>query len=278
MQQCGCNITGAPLVVKDKVVVGVTGGDSAHRGYLNAFDARTGRRAWRFWTIPGPGEKGHETWKGDSWKYGGGATWMTGSYDPELNLIYWGVGNPAADFYGGDRTGDNLYTDSVVALDADSGELKWYYQQIPHDVWDWDTAYECVLIDLPVNGKKRKLLINPNKGGYTWVLDRTNGEFIGAWRFAENINWIEGIDSTGKLLGRQKPEVGKPILVCPAIGGARSWNHGAYSPKTGLFYNTGIEWCQTLTVQKEDPRPGETFFGGVFELKPPPKGRGRQPS
>ena len=272
MQQCGCNITGAPLVVKDKVVVGVTGGDSAHRGYLNAFDARTGRRAWRFWTIPGPGEKGHETWKGDSWKYGGGATWMTGSYDPELNLIYWGVGNPAADFYGGDRTGDNLYTDSVVALDADSGELKWYYQQIPHDVWDWDTAYECVLIDLPVNGKKRKLLINPNKGGYTWVLDRTNGEFINAWRFAENINWIQGIDSTGKLLGRQQPQVGKPILVCPAIGGARSWNHAAYSPKTGLFYNTGIEWCQTLTVQKEDPRPGETFFGGVFELKPPPKG------
>ena len=272
MQQCGCNITGAPLVVKDKVVVGVTGGDSAHRGYLNAFDARTGRRAWRFWTIPGPGEKGHETWKGDSWKYGGGATWMTGSYDPELNLIYWGVGNPAADFYGGDRTGDNLYTDSIVALDADSGELKWYYQQIPHDVWDWDTAYECLLVDLPVNGKKRKLLINPNKGGYTWVLDRTNGEFIGAWRFVENLNWIEGIDATGKLLGRMEPEVGKPTLVCPAIGGARSWNHGAYSPKTGLFYNTGIEWCQTLTVQKEDPRPGETFFGGVFELKPTPKG------
>jgi alcohol dehydrogenase (cytochrome c) len=121
MQQCGCNITGAPLVVKDKVIVGVTGGDSDHRGYLNAFDAKTGKRAWRFWAIPGPGEKGHETWSGDSWKHGGGSTWMTGSYDPELNLVYWGVGNPAADFYGETRKGANLYTDSVVALDADTG-------------------------------------------------------------------------------------------------------------------------------------------------------------
>ena len=124
MRQCGCNITGAPLVVKDKVIVGVTGGDSAHRGYITAFDVRTGRLAWRFWTIPGPGEKGHETWTGDSWKYGGGSSWMTGSYDPDLNLIYWGIGNPAADFYGGSRRGDNLYTDSVVALDPDTGKLE----------------------------------------------------------------------------------------------------------------------------------------------------------
>ena len=119
--QCGCNITGAPLVVKDKVIVGVTGGDSAHRGYINAFDAKTGKQVWRFWTIPGPGEPGHDTWKGDSWKYGGGSSWLTGSYDPETNLIHWGIGNPAADFYGAPRRGANLYTDSTVALDADTG-------------------------------------------------------------------------------------------------------------------------------------------------------------
>ncbi|MEW5977888.1 MAG: PQQ-dependent dehydrogenase, methanol/ethanol family [Acidobacteriota bacterium] len=272
MQQCGCNITGAPLVVKDKVIVGVTGGDSAHRGYLNAFDAKTGRRAWRFWTIPGPGEKGNETWAGDSWKYGGGATWMTGSFDPALNLVYWGVGNPAADFYGEARKGRNLYTDSIVALDADSGKLRWYYQQIPHDVWDWDTAYESILLDLPVDGKARKLLVNPNKGGYTWVLDRATGEFINAWPFVENLNWITGIDKEGNLLGRNDPQEGKPTVICPSIGGGRSWNHASYSPSTGFLYTTGIEWCQSVTVQKEDPDPGKIFFGGVFELVRPPKG------
>jgi len=272
VQQCGCNISGAPLVVKDKVIVGVTGGDSAHRGYINAFDAETGRRAWRFWTIPGPGEKGHETWEGDSWKNGGGSTWMTGSYDPELNLLYWGVGNPAADFYGESRSGANLYTDCMIALDPDSGELKWYYQEIPHDVWDWDSAYEAVLLDLPVKGTLRKLLVNPDKGGYTWVLDRTNGQFINAWPLADNINWISGIDAQGNLLGRKEPPVGKPTLICPSIGGGRSWNHAAYSPRTGLFYTTGIEWCQMVTVQKEEPKPGATFFGGVFELRKPPKG------
>ena len=272
VDQCGCNITGAPLVVKDKVIVGVTAGDSAHRGYLNAFNAKTGRHAWRFWTIPGEGEEGNETWHGDSWKYGGGSTWMTGSYDADLNLLYWGVGNPAADFYGEDREGDNLYTDSIVALDPDSGELIWYHQEIPHDVWDWDAAYECVLLDLKVNGVKRKLLVNPNKGGYTWVMDRENGEFINAWPLAENINWISGIDEKGQLLDRLEPKVGEQTIICPSIGGGRSWNHAAYSPKTGLFYTTGIEWCQNLTVQEEKPIPGEVFMGGLFELRRTPEG------
>lgn len=168
-KQCGCNITGAPLLVKDKIVTGVTGGDSAHRGYISAFDAKTGRHAWRFWTIPGPGEPGNDTWKGDSWKFGGGSSWITGSYDPELDILYWGVGNPAADFYGESRKGDNLYTDSIVALDPDTGKLIWHYQEIPYDVWDWDSAYEIVLVDLEYGGEKRKLLVNPNKGGFTWV-------------------------------------------------------------------------------------------------------------
>ena len=271
-KQCGCNITSAPLIVKDMVITGVTGGDSAHRGYLNAFDARTGRHRWRFWTIPGPGEPGHETWKGDSWKYGGGSTWITGTYDPELDLVFWGVGNPAADFYGESRKGDNLYTESVVALDADTGKLEWYYQEIPYDVWDYDSAYELVLLDLEVKGAQRKVIVNPNKSGYVWVLDRTNGEFLGAWPLVENSNWIERIDDNGNLVGRNEPPVGTPTLICPAIGGGRSWNHGAYSPETGWFYSTGLEWCQTLTVTPEEPREGMAFFGGEFQMTHPEGG------
>ncbi len=271
-KQCGCNITSAPLVVKDMVITGVTGGDSAHRGYLNAFDARTGRHRWRFWTIPGPGEPGHDTWKGDSWKYGGGSTWITGTYDPDLDLVYWGVGNPAADFYGEDRKGDNLYTESVVALDADTGKLEWHYQEIPYDVWDYDSAYELVLLDLEVKGTQRKVIVNPNKSGYVWVIDRTNGEFLGAWPLVENSNWIERIDDDGKLIGRNEPPVGKTTLICPAIGGGRSWNHGAYSPETGWFYSTGLEWCQTMTVNPEEPREGMAFFGGEFQMAHPEGG------
>ncbi len=271
--QCGCNITSAPLVVKDMVITGVTGGDSAHRGYLNAFDAKTGRHRWRFWTIPGPGEPGNETWKGDSWKYGGGSTWITGTYDPELDLVYWGVGNPAADFYGEGRKGDNLYTESVVALDPNTGELEWHYQQIPFDVWDYDSAYELVLLDLEVKGEKRKLIVNPNKSGYVWVLDRTDGEFLGAWNLVENSNWIERVGEDGELIGRNEPPVGRPTLICPAIGGGRSWNHGAYSPETGWFYSTGLEWCQTVTVKPEEPREGMAFFGGEFQMAHPPGGK-----
>lgn len=271
-KQCGCNITAAPLVVKDLVITGVTGGDSAHRGYINAFDARTGRHRWRFWTIPGPGEPGHDSWAGDSWIYGGGSTWVTGTYDPELDLLYWAVGNPAADFYGGDREGDNLYTDSVVALDPDTGEIQWHYQQIPHDVWDYDTAYEMVLLDLEVGGVMRKTMLNPSKSGYVWLLDRQSGEFLGAWPLVESSNWIEGIDEHGRLIGRNDPPVGETSFVCPAIGGGRSWNHGAYSPQTGWFYSTGLEWCQTLTVRQEDPQEGLAFFGGEFEMAHPKSG------
>ena len=267
--QCGCNITAAPLLVRDKVIVGVTGGDSAHRGYINAFDAITGRHVWRFWTIPGPGEPGNDTWLGESWKYGGGATWMTGSYDPGLNLTYWSVGNPAADFYGESRKGTNLYTDSVVALNPDTGKLVWYFQQIPHDVWDFDTAYENILFDASVNGRTRKLLLNVNKGGVVFVNDRASGEFVAGYPIVKHINWIKGLDDKGALVGRNEPPVGKPTFICPAIGGGRSWNHAAYSPRSGLLYTTALEWCQEVTVQKEDPREGSVYFGGSFTLRHP---------
>ena len=267
--QCGCNITAAPLIVKNKVITGVTGGDSAHRGYITAYDARTGRQAWKFWTIPGPGEPGHETWSGDSWKFGGGSSWMTGSYDPDLNLVYWSVGNPAADFYGGSRLGANLYTDSVVALDADTGKLKWHHQQIPHDVLDYDTAYENILLDLPIDGKPRKLLLNVNKGGIVFVVDRVTGEFVSGYKLVKHINWMSGFSKTGELLGRNDPKEGVPTFVCPAIGGGRSWNQAAYSPQTKQLYTTAIEWCQEVVVGKEDPQEGKTYFGGTFEARHP---------
>jgi len=272
-QQCGCGITGAPLVVKDKVVIGVAGGDTAHRGYINAFDAKTGRHAWRFWTIPGPGEPGHDTWKGDSWKFGGGASWMTGSFDADLGLIFWSVGNPAADFHGASRAGANLYTDSVVALDADTGKLRWYYQQVPHDVWDFDTAYENILLDLPVAGRAgpiRKLLVNINKGGFGFVVDRTSGRFVSAYPIVKHHTWITGVGPDGQLQGRNEPEVDKPKVICPAIGGGRSWNQAAFSPRTGFLYTTAIEWCQEVVARPEEPQEGKTFFGGTFTMRNPP--------
>ncbi|MGH9838869.1 MAG: PQQ-dependent dehydrogenase, methanol/ethanol family [Blastocatellia bacterium] len=271
-QKCGCNILAAPIVVKDKVVVGVTGGDSAHRGYLNAYFARTGEHAWRFYTIPGPGEPGFETWEAESWKFGGGATWMTGSYDPELNLIYWGVGNPSSDFYGGNREGDNLYTDSIVALDADTGKLKWHYQEIPHDIYDFDSAYESILIDVQRNGRKEKLLVHPQKSGYTWVLDRVTGKYLGAWPHIETINWVKGFDKDGKHIGRLDLPAGKSTLVCPYWGGSRSWNHATYSPRTGWLYNHGIEWCGMITPIPQEAREGRGFVAGAITAAPPPNG------
>ena len=270
VNQCGCNITGAPLIVKDLVIAGVTGGDSAHRGYINAFDQKTGRLRWRFWTIPGPGEKGNDTWLGESWKWGGGSSWMTGSYDAAENLVYWSVGNPAADFYGDARLGANLYTDSVVALDADTGKLKWYHQQIPHDVWDFDTAYENILLDLPVKGAARKLLLNVNKGGVTWVVDRTTGKFVSGYPIVKHMNWIRGLDAEGNLVGRNEPVVNKGKLLCPPIAGGRSWNHAAFSPRTGWLYTTALEWCQEVVSLKEEPKEGITFMGGSFEIRHPP--------
>jgi alcohol dehydrogenase (cytochrome c) len=276
-RQCGCSITAAPLFVKDKVIVGVAGGDSAFRGYLTAFNAKTGRLAWRFYTIPGPGEKGNETWKGDSWRYGGGATWMTGSYDPGLNLVYWGTGNAAADMYAGNRDpgdgkGSNLYTCSVVALDADTGQLKWHYQEIPKDVWDFDSAYESLLIDREVRGRMRKLLVHTNKSGYTWVLDRTNGEFITAYPIVENHTWLTGMTEDGKILGRVEPVENKTTLICPGPDGGKSWNQEAYSPRTGFLYTPSLEICSNSTAREQEAVEGRGFLGGSWSNDPPPNG------
>jgi alcohol dehydrogenase (cytochrome c) len=277
-RQCGCAITGAPLFVKDKVVVGSTGGDGAFRGYLTALDAKTGRLDWRFYTIPGPGEKGNETWKGDSWKYGGGATWMTGSFDPALNLLYWGVGNAASDLYAGDRdageqaAGANLYSASVVALDADTGKVRWYYQEVPKDVWDFDASYECVLIDREVRGKMRKLLVHISKSGYAFVLDRVTGEFVRTFPIVDNHTWTTGATEDGKFLNRLEPVEGKTTFICPGPDGGKSWNQTAYSPRTGLIYSPGLEICSDSVARRQEPEEGRGYIGGNWSHVAPKDG------
>jgi alcohol dehydrogenase (cytochrome c) len=276
VRQCGCNITGAPLIAGDKVIVGGTGGDAAHRGYLTAFYATNGQLAWRWYVIPGPGEKGHETWKGDSWKFGGGAPWMTGSYDPVLNLVYWGTGNASGDFNdadrnpGSDKGADrNLYTASVVALDAATGKLRWYRQEVPGDLWDFDSAYEVILFDAPVRGQERKLLAHMNKSGLTLVLDRTNGEIVKAFSVPEVKTWISGVTEDGKLVGRVEPEIGKAISVCPSVGGAKSWNSMAYSPRTGFIYVPVIEMCNAITANPQPAQEGSFRSNGGMTLRLP---------
>lgn len=269
VRQCGCNVTSPPLVVKDKVIVGGTGGEHAHRGYLNAFDAKTGQHVWRFYTIPGPGEPGFETWTEKMWKYGGAPTWLTGSYDAELNLVYWGVGNPSSDFYGEDRKGDNLYSNSIIALDPDTGKLKWHYQEIPHDLYDFDSAYECVLIDYEKDGRVRKLLVHANKGGMTWVLDRVTGKYLNAYPHVDILNWHKGVDKNGRPIDMLPVALDGTSFVCPSIIGGRNWDHSAYSPRTRLWYNIGWEVCNVIKPEKQEVKEGQGLFGGGVEFKPP---------
>ena len=276
-RQCGCNIGAAPLIAGDKVITGGNNGDGAHRGYLTAFYMKTGRLAWRWYVVPGPGEKGNETWKGDSWKFGGGAPWLTGSFDPSLNLVYWGTGNAGSDFYdhervkSGDKSKDvNLYTASVVALDADTGKLRWHYQEVPDDVWDFDSSYESILIDREVKGRMRKLLVHMNKSGLTFVLDRATGEFLGVFSVPEVQNWITGVTEDGKLVGRREPEPGKPLSYCPSVAGAKSWNSMAYSPRTGFIYAPVNEICNNVTATTLEGKEGGTFMNGSFDVNLPP--------
>jgi alcohol dehydrogenase (cytochrome c) len=261
----GYSATSAPLIVKDKVVVGIAGAEYGIRGFIDAFDAATGKRAWRFWVVPGPGEKGSESWEGDSWKRGGGSTWVTGSYDPALNLIYWGTGNPGPDLYGKDREGDNLYTDSVVALDADSGVLKWHYQFTPHDTHDWDATQVPVLAETTINGVRRKTLLFANRNGFYYTLDRTNGELL-TWRPFVKTTWAETIAPNGRP--NVKPNTDPTEAgteVCPDITGGTNFQSPAYNPKTGLLYVTAREVCATYYGWEQEFVPGEYYFGGAAQ-------------
>jgi alcohol dehydrogenase (cytochrome c) len=232
----GYALTHAPLVIKDKVIVGTAGGEYGVRGFIAAYDARTGKEAWRFYTIPGPGEPGHETWAGDSWKYGGGSVWMTGSYDPALNLTYWGIGNPGPDYNGDVRLGDNLYSDCVVALDADTGKLKWYYQFSPHDEFDYDSVQVPVLADMEWQGRPRKVMLWANRNGFMYAIDRTTGQFLLGKPFVQ-VNWATGFDEKGRpMRAPGKLPTPEGTLIFPGNQGGTNWYSPSYSPRTGLFY------------------------------------------
>jgi alcohol dehydrogenase (cytochrome c) len=237
-------ITVAPLIVKDKVIIGTAGGDGAIRGFLAAYDAKTGKEVWRFYNIPGPGEPGNETWSGESWKVGGAGIWTTGSYDAETNTTFWGVGNPAPDTNGNVRLGDNLYTDSVLALDPDTGKLKWYYQFTPHDEMDYDSTQVPVLADIEVKGRMRKTLLFANRNGLMYVLDRTTGEFLQGKPFVK-VNWMDGFDAKGRphrVPGKVPAQSGGDgTAIMPTVLGGTNWYPPSFSPKTGLFYVSAWE-------------------------------------
>jgi len=258
----GYALTHAPLVVKDKVIVGTAGGEFGVRGYIAAYDAKTGKEAWRFYTIPGPGEPGHETWAGDSWKYGGGSVWVTGSYDRALNLTYWGIGNPGPDYNGDVRLGDNLYSDCVVALDADTGKLKWYYQFSPHDEFDYDSVQVPVLADMDWQGRPRKVMLWANRNGFMYALDRTTGEFLKGTPFVK-VNWANGFDEKGRPMrtpGKLPTPEGTQIF--PGNQGGTNWYSPSYSPRTGLFYIPSWEnYSSTFIKAPVEYEEGRRYMG-----------------
>ncbi len=245
--KCRCSITSPPLYAGGKVITGVAGGDGPFRGYLKALDAGTGKLVWQFDTIPAPGEPGSETWVGDSWKTGGVATWLPGSYDPHLNLVYWGTGNAFPDLVGKGRQGTNLYAASLIALDSNTGKLRWYYQETPHDVYDFDSNMEPVLFDATQGGRTRKMVLHSSKNGYAYLLDRETGKFLKAFPYAATVNWTKGLDENGKPLEPLVPEETRTDqLTCPGTAGARNFNHSSYSPRTGWWYTSSAELCSRI--------------------------------
>jgi alcohol dehydrogenase (cytochrome c) len=259
----GHNITSPPLVVKDKVITGVAGGEYATRGFIDAYDAVTGKRTWRFHAIPGPGEPGNDTWKGESWKTGGGATWLTGTYDADLNTIYWPIGNPAPQIDRSVRGDlDNLYTDSVVALDPDNGTLKWHYQFTPNDGHDWDSVQDMILVDRVWRGQNRKLLMHADRNAHFYLLDRTDGTFLSGTPFVYQ-NWNKGFDEKGRpqqIPGSNSSPEGS-FLVYPTLGGATNFQAPSYSPLTGWLYLAYSEAGQQYVSAPSPIARGQQYIG-----------------
>jgi len=272
--KAGHALIAAPLIVRDKVIVGNSGGDFPTRGFIDAYDPRTGARLWRFYTIPGPGEPGSETWSdADVLPRGGGAAWVTGSYDPELNLIYWGTGNPNPDYYGGDRKGNNLFTASLVALDADTGKLRWHYQFTPHDLHDWDSNHVPVLADMTIRGQARKVVMVANRNGFFYTLDRTNGELIVAKPYI-NTKWAKEVGPDGPIVlndGVIPPGGSEATTPCvPDFRGGTVFNPPSYDPSLQLFFVMARETCAYYTPAKMDvPRGGTFMSGGMRKLAEP---------
>jgi alcohol dehydrogenase (cytochrome c) len=266
-------MTGAPLIVNGSVVVGVSGAEYGIRGFIAAYDAQTGQQQWKFNTIPGPGEFGHDTWKNDVWQSGGGSTWVTGSYDPSLDLIYWGVGNPAPAFNGDVRPGDNLFTDSLVALHASSGKLAWYFQFTPHDEHDWDATQTPILADIQIKGVLRRVLCVPDRNGFYYVLDRTTGEFLAGVPFVQE-NWASGLDSAGRpILTPHAAVTSSGRLTKPGSGGGINWQNAAFDDKSGLVFVPATEGASVFTKSPKPSRgnlgfyPGSSGTAGDYELE-----------
>jgi alcohol dehydrogenase (cytochrome c) len=264
----GYSATASPLAIGDMVLSGIAGGEEGARGFVDAYEAATGKRIWRFYSIPARGEKGAETWIGSALEHGCGATWLTGSYDPDLATVYWAVGNPCPDYDGEERKGDNLYTSSVVALDVKTGQLKWYYQFTPHDMHDWDAVEPLLLVDEQWEGHPRKLLLHGDRNGFFFVLDRTNGELLLA-KPISTVNWATGYGKDGRpILTEHFDSTLEGALVCPAGGGGANWPAASYDPITKLFYVREADGC---ALYKRDPEPiemGERFFGGSAAGQP----------
>ena len=259
----GYSATVAPLIVKNLVVVGVAGAEYGIRGFIDAYDAETGKRAWRFWTVPAPGEAGSNTWGAESWARGGGSTWVTGTYDPDQNLIYWGTGNPGPDWNGDVRPGDNLYTCSIVALDADTGKLKWHFQMTPHDMHDWDSISDPVLVDLMVKGQKVKAVVQANRNGFFYALDRATGKMIVGKAYTK-VTWADGIRPDGRpnlISGQEPTEEGNK--TCPGVGGGHNWQASAYSPQTTWYYFPTTVGCQTYYKTNQEYREGLLYTGST---------------
>jgi alcohol dehydrogenase (cytochrome c) len=260
--------TSAPLVVKDAVIVGTSGGDSGVRGFLAAYDALTGKLKWRFWTIPEPGEFGSASWPGDSYLHGGGTTWMPGTYDPKLDTLYWTTSNAAPDFVGDSRPGDDLYTACVLALDPNTGRLKWYFQFTPHDLYDYDANQTPVLVDVEDGGATRRLLVQANRNGFLYVLDRTSGKFLSATSFVQKLNWAKGVDASGRPVLSGRIPTTQGTYICPGINGATNWFSPSYNPDTGLFYVLALESCNLYFTNPKPFRLGETYYATGTKLPP----------
>jgi alcohol dehydrogenase (cytochrome c) len=255
------------------VIAGVTGGEHGANGFLAAHDQKTGREIWRFWTVPKPGEPGSETWGGKDIEHGGAPTWFTGSYDPELDVVYWPTGNPAKEYDGTDRKGDNLYAGTILALQRADGKLKWYYQFTPHDLWDWDATQTSVLVDATWQGKPRKLMLHANRNGFFYVFDRTDGTLLLAKQFIKMLTWASGIGSDGRpvKLPNQEPSPAG-TKVCPSQDGATNWYSPSYNPATGLYYVQTNEKCSIYTKKEQgDWESGKTYLGGSQRTADDPK-------
>ena len=263
--QSGYASTIAPLAVDGKIVVGVAGGEFGIRGFIDAYDAETGERAWRFYTIPGPGEPGNDTWSGDSWMTGGASVWVTGAYDPEQNVVFYGIGNPGPDYYGDSRLGDNLYSASIVALDAANGELVWHYQFTPHDVHDWDATQVPILADIEIGGRTRQVVMFANRNGFYYTLDRVTGEVLLATPFVFT-NWATEIGADGRpvlLPGHEPNEEGS--LTCPDLAGGTNFWPPSYDPAQGVYFVNARESCMIYYAWDQEYIEGERFTGGAGE-------------